>query len=66
MITKNENLGKISIHNNQSYEGRIGFNKDGDSCVKWYKLTGHRNGTILTLHKEGKSIIFGKEVVPYN
>lgn len=65
MITKNENLGKFSINNGQSYEGKIGFDKEGNTCVKWYKITGHRNGTIITLAKEGKKVIFGKELVPY-
>lgn len=65
-VTTNENLGKLKIHNGSAYEGRIGFDKDDNTVVKWYKITGHKAGTIITLYKEGNRVIFGKEVCDEN
>ncbi|NCQ52079.1 hypothetical protein GW796_09330 [archaeon] len=66
-ITKKENLGKFAIKNGYAYEGKIGFDKDGNTVVKWYKITGHRGAQIeFFVRRENKKIVFGKEVVAYD
>ena len=62
-MTTQNNLGKFGIKNGKSYEGKIGFDKNGDTCVKWYEIKGHKGCQIDSLFNKGQKVIFGKDVV---
>ncbi len=65
-ITQNSNLNKCSINNNKAYEGRIGFDSQDNTVVKWYEIRGHKGAQILHfVTREARTSVFGMTVVAY-
>ena len=64
MKTDNKNLCKFGVKNGKAYEGKIGFDKDDNTCVKWYVVRGYKGMQIIhNFCNEGKKEIYGQEIV---
>lgn len=64
MITENDNLNKYGVRDGKSYVARVGFDKNGDTCVRWYKLTGHRGASVASAYYSfNKKSLHGVDIV---